>query len=136
MGRNGLIWIFYGGENLSTTSNQHFYGETNETLGGHISIGDLNGDSYSDIVAYRTNPNNMDDNIIVYKGSPEGLELTDLSFNPDKEKFTFDCSGDYDGDGKKELILTFNNVRVRIYYFDQFLNVDNYKEYTKIGGSE
>ena len=56
----GQVDIFYGGPDIDTVSDWHYYGEMLEEFGYAISVGDLNGDGYSDLVASSMNNQEVD----------------------------------------------------------------------------
>lgn len=57
----GHVDIIYGGPDFDTTSDWSYYGSLEEEFGYAISVGDLNGDGYSDLVACSHNAH-QDDN--------------------------------------------------------------------------
>ncbi len=56
----GHVDIFYGGPDFDTVSDWSYYGELLEQFGYAISVGDLNGDGYSDLVASSINNQEVD----------------------------------------------------------------------------
>jgi len=56
----GQVDIFFGGPDFDTVSDWHYYGEILEQFGYSLSVGDLNGDGYSDLVASSINNQEVD----------------------------------------------------------------------------
>lgn len=130
MAMNGFIHIFLGGEEINTVNDQFFIGEVGELLGSKISIGDLNGDNYSDIIATRTNYNMPQKHMKLFKGSENGIIDDNILYYSDTTLFHFNCEGDFNGDGRNELLLMKDANTIRINYFDENFNIEQFMDFS------
>ena len=77
----GQVDIFFGGPDFDTVSDWHYYGEILEQFGYSLSVGDLNGDGYSDLVASSINNQEVDNQEIkLFFGSADFDNICDAIY--------------------------------------------------------
>ena len=68
----GQVNIFYGGQNLDIVCDWFFYGAISERFGATVSVGDLNGDGFSDLVSVSLNLDQVNSQCLkIFYGSPD-----------------------------------------------------------------
>lgn len=106
---NGQIDVFLGGETMDSEVDWHYKGENLEGFGTRISIGDLNGDSYDDLITSsgEWEPDNV--MIKIYLGNESVLSepvwQTNLGY-----QFALEADGDFNGDGFSDLFFDDNDT--------------------------
>ncbi|PID30902.1 MAG: hypothetical protein CR982_00620 [Candidatus Cloacimonadota bacterium] len=125
----GAIHVFYGGPSLDGIGDFYAGGVVNEHLGQKISVGDLNGDGYDDIIAEADEYNTL----FIYKGSPNGLVEDPISLGVDSH-YSFSANNDFNGDSKKDLFLEKSDSCI-FYFFDIDFNIENEISLSDLGGS-
>lgn len=122
----GKLYVFPGSANGITTTAagsaaKMFTGTNSQKLGTLISMGDYNGDGYSDLAACEWSGVSAANSLYVYYGSSTGLSnATLLATHPNSNNYF--ClysmtSGDFNGDGYSDLVVA---------------NVDGSNHYIKI----
>jgi ankyrin repeat protein len=107
----GRTYLYYGGSNIDTNPDMIFKGEHDEErLGEGLSLGDLNGDGYDDVILGACKYRNYQGRVYVFLGGPEMDQKYDLVF--DGEEVTTGAFGykilvgDVDNDNCDDLLLT------------------------------
>ncbi|RPG74834.1 MAG: hypothetical protein CBE08_004360, partial [Euryarchaeota archaeon TMED248] len=113
---NGQVDIYYGSQNgVPSIPNLTFYGEQDyQKIGQGLTIGDFNGDNFSDLVIGSPGFNQDDGKLDVYFGSSSGLanqpEIIDGVSSPpeigQEYGLSLDKIEDLDGDGIDELLIS------------------------------
>lgn len=107
---NGLVQIFLGGEELSTTPDFQIQGNVLDEFGRARAVGDINGDGYDDLIVSRNETMSGPVFFEVYLGG-ETLDtnpdfITSESYNfPSNWKITDYAKGDVNGDGFNDLLI-------------------------------
>lgn len=104
---NGLIQIFLGGEELSSTPDFQIQGNIEEEFGRLRAVGDINGDGYDDLIVSRDETMSGPVFFEIYLGASELDFICDYTI-PETWYGTFDCiaNGDFNGDNINELLIT------------------------------
>ncbi len=139
---NGLVQIFLGGEELSTTPDFQIQGNVLDEFGRFRAVGDINGDGFDDLIVSRDET--MSDPVFleVYLG---GIEIDTIPDFVSDETFILGgthkigyAKGDINNDGFEDVIIS----PVGIFLGNQncILNLDytlsGYLEYTNINNDE
>ncbi len=113
---NGQVDIYYGSQNgVPSIPNLTFYGEQDyQKIGQGLTVGDFNGDNFSDLVIGSPGFNQDDGKLDVYFGSSSGLanqpEIIDGVSSPpeigQEYGLSLDKIEDLDGDGIDELLIS------------------------------
>jgi hypothetical protein len=104
---NGLIQIFLGGEELSTTPDFQIQGNVEEEFGRYRAVGDINGDGYDDLIVSRNETMSGPVSFEIYLGGTEFDSICDYAIS-EIWYGIFDCiaNGDFNGDNTNELLIT------------------------------
>ena len=123
----GFLYIFDGGPNFDNVDDTYIVGEIGEMLGNNISTGDLNGDGFYDIVAQGMlyDQSNV---MKIFKGSESGIINDPIVVENEHGLYLFNCDGDFNGDGKNELIYKETSYLVKIIFFDDDFSISDEKE--------
>lgn len=106
----GQINIFYGGPGLDTVSDWHYFGEVGEAFGFPFSVGDLNGDGFSDLAAYSSKIDCTGNRLIrIFLGGLDFDNQADLTYQVQLPLQVTELlmDTDFDRDGYDDLIISF-----------------------------
>ncbi len=107
----GQVDIFFGGPDFDAVSDWHYYGEMLEQFGYSLSVGDLNGDGFSDLATMSTNYNGGEEEhnqeLKVFLGGYDFNNQVDASyeFEQDYTHTIMFMDGDINHDGFNDLVI-------------------------------
>lgn len=129
----GKTYVYFGGSSMENVADMIMTGEA--TLGyfgaAVSSAGDLNGDSYSDVIVGAFGMNSNTGKIYVYFGGETIDTVSDICVTGESSNNYFGVSvalsGDVNGDGYPEVIAGakgYNSFTGRAYYYDYYMRYD------------
>lgn len=131
MNTRGALHIFFGGPLLDGLDDNYIGGVDHHPLGQVVSIGDLNGDGYDDLVSSSDQYNVAN----IYMGSENGLvEEPILTVISDDISIDFKADADFNGDGSNDLLYQHSITENRVIYFDINFNIIEQKNYYRDNG--
>ncbi|PID27121.1 MAG: hypothetical protein CR982_06630 [Candidatus Cloacimonadota bacterium] len=130
----GFMHVFNGGPDIDKYDDFFVKGEIGEDWGTIPSIGDLNGDGYDDLVVKGKKYPETRYQMIIFMGSESGLIEEPRHIIPNQQGvLSFTAEGDYNGDGKNDLVFQNTDYSLKILYFDDDFEISNSKTYSSPG---
>jgi len=116
VGSKDSTYLYYGGNPIDTDPDKAFYG------GFKLEAGNLNGDTFTDLISVELYPLFEPGRIFIYSGSGDIDTVTDVIISPDSGAtgaFGHQMAiGDLNGDGYNDLVFTdhnYSSVRGKVY---------------------
>ncbi|HOQ77899.1 MAG: FG-GAP-like repeat-containing protein [Candidatus Cloacimonetes bacterium] len=124
----GQINVFYGGPGIDTISDWQYTGEVGEAFGNPLSVGDINGDGFSDLVTFSSIIEGYSNRAIrVFLGGSEFNNQADYSYQvqPPTEVADLIMDSDFDRDGFDDLIISLEYQNAEFYILFGSSQLDN-----------
>ncbi len=118
----GRCYLYYGGAAMDNVADKVFTGgNTGDYFGCSISAGDFNNDGYSDLLIGADNKN-LTGAAYLYLGGNDMDVISDVVFtgenSSDKFGYSVALTGDLNGDGYNDLIISAPNVVINVNTYD------------------
>lgn len=136
----GKVYIFYGASSMDYAPDVTMIGEAvSNAFGVSVaSIGDINGDGYSDVIAGASGYNFNSGRAYIYLGGINMDSTSDVIVSGESGNNTFgNCvatAGDVNDDGYSDILVGANGIQ-RVYLYDYYLKNEISPELTMSGES-
>lgn len=134
VGNKDSTYLYYGGNPIDTDPDKAFYG------GFKLEAGNLNGDTFTDLISVELYPLFEPGRVFIYLGSSDIDTVSDVTISPDSGAtgaFGHQMAiGDLNGDGYNDLVFTdhnYSSVRGKVYVHLGGVLLGNVPDFTTQG---